>query len=138
MLLSSHNQLREGNQSETLRRSTYEQAHRDTIDDIVYVVETNGTRRSFTKRHLTVALIERTKDNYLNTQPYLATGTRELKRLTDEQIIQLNGNEVALRVIPEGSEFLMGWRSGDIQRFLSGETIVPSVAFNTIHDPAGI
>lgn len=83
---------------------------------------------------VTVALIERTKDNRLNTQPYLVTGTRELRRLTDEQIIQLNGHEVALRVIPEGSEFLMRWRFSDIQRFLNGETITPSVVFNTIHD----
>ncbi|MBZ0280757.1 MAG: hypothetical protein K8L97_08440 [Anaerolineae bacterium] len=83
---------------------------------------------------VTVAVIERTKDNRLNTQPYLVTGSRELRRLTDEQIIQVNGHEVALRVIPEGSEFLMRWRFGDIQRFLSGETIAPSIVFHTIHD----
>ncbi len=83
---------------------------------------------------VTVAVIERTKDNRLNTQPYLVTGSRELRRLTDEQIIQLNGHEVALRVIPEGSEFLMRWRFSDIQRFLSGETISPSAVFHTIHD----
>ncbi|HEX2618575.1 MAG TPA: hypothetical protein VHL11_00475, partial [Phototrophicaceae bacterium] len=83
---------------------------------------------------VTVSLIERTRDNRLNTQPYLVTGSRELRRLTDEQIIQLNGQEVALRLIPEGSEFLMRWRFGDIQRFLNGESISPGTVFHTIHD----
>lgn len=83
---------------------------------------------------VTVAVIERTKDKKLNTQPYLVTSTRELRRLSDEQIIVLNHQEVALRVIPEGCEFLMRWRFADIQRYLQGEIIEPGAVFTTIHD----
>ena len=77
--------------------------------------------------------MERLKGNRLNIQPYLVTRTRELRRLTDEQIISLNGQEVALKVIPEGSEFLMRWCYSDIKRFLEGETVAPSDVFNAIH-----
>src|SRR5690606_15850478 len=83
---------------------------------------------------ITVTIIERTKDNKLNTQPYLVTSTRELRRLTDQQIIQLNGQEVALRTLPDACEFLMRWRYRDVQRFLSGEMVEPGAVFNTIHD----
>lgn len=65
---------------------------------------------------VTVSVVERTKDNRLNTQPYLVTSSRELVRVSDAQIIPLNGREVALRVLPEGSDFLMRWRFSDIQR----------------------
>lgn len=82
---------------------------------------------------VTVSVIERTKDNRLNTQPYLVTSTRELRRLSDEQIITINNQEVALKVIPEGSEFLMRWRYGDIKRFLEGENIAPGEVFNAVH-----
>ncbi|MBA3869961.1 MAG: hypothetical protein H0X30_12510 [Anaerolineae bacterium] len=82
---------------------------------------------------VTVSVIERTKGNKLNTQPYLVTSTRELLRLADEQIMTINNQEVALKVIPEGSEFLMRWRYGDIRRFLEGETSVPADVFNAIH-----
>lgn len=101
-------------------------------DDIPLLSPALGFQRDVAL--VTVAVIERTKKNRLNTQPYLVTASRELCRLTDEQIISLNGHEVALRVIPEGSEFLMRWRFGDIQRFLSGETVSPSAVFHTIHD----
>lgn len=70
---------------------------------------------------VTVTIIERMPNNQLNRQPYLVTSSRELRRLTDEQIIQLGGQEIALRVLPEGCEFLMRWRYSDIQRFLNGE-----------------
>ncbi|MCU0462966.1 MAG: CHC2 zinc finger domain-containing protein [Anaerolineae bacterium] len=83
---------------------------------------------------VTVSIIERTKNNKLNTQPYLVTSTRELRRLSDEQIITVNQNEIALKVIPEGSEFLMRWRYSDIRRYLDGETVQPGAVFNTIHD----
>lgn len=83
---------------------------------------------------VTVAMVERTKDKKLNTQPYLVTSSRELLRLNDEQIINLNGKEVALRVIPEGCDFLMRWRFSDIQRYLKGEEIDPGAVFNAIHD----
>lgn len=83
---------------------------------------------------VTVCVIERTKDRKLNTQPYLVTSSRELRRLSDEQIILLNGKEVALRVIPEGCEFLMRWRFVDIQRFLQGANVEPGKVFTTIHD----
>ncbi len=83
---------------------------------------------------VTVAVIERTKDKKLNTQPYLVTSSRELRRLADEQIILLNHQEVALRVIPEGCEFLMRWRFADIQRYLQGESVEPGAVFTTIHD----
>lgn len=101
-------------------------------DDIPLLSPALGFQRDVAL--VTVAVIERTKNNRLNTQPYLVTASRELRRLTDEQIIPLNGHEVALRVIPEGSEFLMRWRFGDIQRFLSGETVSPSTVFHTIHN----
>jgi hypothetical protein len=78
--------------------------------------------------------VERTKDRKLNTQPYLVTSSRELMRLFDEQIITLDGKEVALRVIPEGCDFLMRWRFADIQRFLNGESVEPGQVFTTVHD----
>jgi DNA primase len=83
---------------------------------------------------VTVAVIERTKDKKLNTQPYLITSSRELRRLSDEQIILLSDKEVALRVIPEGCEFLMRWRFADIQRYLQGEIVDPGAVFTTVHD----
>jgi hypothetical protein len=83
---------------------------------------------------VTVSVIERTKDNKLNTQPYLVTSTRELRRLSDEQIITISDQEVALKVIPDGSEFLMRWRYTDIRRYLDGETIQPGAVFAAVHD----
>ncbi|QPC83025.1 hypothetical protein G4Y79_01225 [Phototrophicus methaneseepsis] len=83
---------------------------------------------------VTVSLLERTRKNCLNIQPYLVTSSRELKRVTDEQIISIDQKEVALRVVPEGSEFLQRWRYSDIRRFLDGETIQPGEIFNGIHD----
>ncbi|MCI0708756.1 MAG: CHC2 zinc finger domain-containing protein [Chloroflexi bacterium] len=83
---------------------------------------------------VTVSVIERTKGNKLNTQPYLVTSTRELRRLSDEQIITISNQEVALKVIPDGSEFLMRWRYSDIRRYLDGETIQPGAVFAAIHD----
>ncbi len=83
---------------------------------------------------VTVSIIERLKGNKLNIQPYLVTSNHELRRLSDEQIISINHQEVALKVIPEGSEFLMRWRYGDIKRFLDGETLVPGAVFNTVHN----
>jgi hypothetical protein len=82
---------------------------------------------------VTVSVIERIKGNKLNTQPYLITSTREMRRLTDEQIIAIQNQEIALKVIPEGSEFLMRWRYSDMRRFLEGETITPEEVFNGIH-----
>ena len=82
---------------------------------------------------VTVSVIERTKGDRLNIQPYLVTNTRELRRLSDEQIITINQQEVALRVIPEGSEFLMRWRYKDIRRFLDGESVSPAEVFNAVH-----
>ncbi len=82
---------------------------------------------------VTVSVIERTKGNKLNIQPYLVTSTRELRRLSDEQIMTINNQEVALKVIPEGSEFLMRWRYSDIRRFLEGEAVSPAEVFNAIH-----
>jgi len=83
---------------------------------------------------VTVSLLERTKKNCLNVQPYLVTSSRELKRITDEQIVNIDQHEVALRVVPEGSEFLQRWRYSDIRRFLDGETIQPGDIFNSIHE----
>lgn len=83
---------------------------------------------------VTVSVIERVKGNKLNTQPYLVTSTRELRRLSDEQIITISNQEVALKVIPDGSEFLMRWRYSDIRRYLDGETVQPGAVFNAIHD----
>jgi len=83
---------------------------------------------------VTVSVIERTKDNKLNTQPYLVTSTRELRRLSEEQIITISNQEVALKVIPDGSEFLMRWRYTDIRRYLDGETIQTGAVFVAIHD----
>src|SRR5690606_34473627 len=83
---------------------------------------------------VTVSVIERTKGNKLNTQPYLVTSTRELRRLSDEQIITISDHEVALKVIPDGSGFLRRWRYSDIRRYLDGETITPGSVFSAIHD----
>jgi hypothetical protein len=100
-------------------------------DSIPILSPALGFRRDLAM--VTVAVMERLKGNRLNIQPYLVTSTRELRRLTDEQIISLNGQEVALKVIPEGSEFLMRWRHSDIKRFLEGETVAPGEVFNAIH-----
>jgi hypothetical protein len=81
-----------------------------------------------------ISLVERTKNNRLNTQPYLVTSSRKLVRVSDAQIIPLNGKEIALRVLPEGSDFLMRWRFSDIQRYLQGETTEPGQVFKTVHD----
>jgi DNA primase len=83
---------------------------------------------------VTVSLRERMKNDRLNVQPYLVTSTRELIRLKGQQILTINGREFALRVVPEGSEFLMRWRYRDIQRFLKGESVQPGAVFQTVHD----
>jgi hypothetical protein len=83
---------------------------------------------------VTVSLRERTKNNRLNVQPYLITSTREIRRLTSEQILKIEEQEIALRVLPEGSEFLMRWRYRDIQRFLDGETTPPGEVFDLVHN----
>jgi hypothetical protein len=83
---------------------------------------------------VTISLRERTKSNRLNIQPYLVTSTRELIRLKDQQILTIHDQEIALRVVPEGSEFLMRWRHSDIQRFLKGEEVQPGEVFRTVHD----
>jgi Toprim domain-containing protein len=101
-------------------------------DDVPILSPALGFRRDVAM--VTVSVIERTKGNRLNVQPYLVTSTRELRRLSEEQIITLNNQEVALKVIPEGSEFLMRWRYSDIRRFLDGETVAPGVVFHTVHD----
>jgi hypothetical protein len=101
-------------------------------DDVPLLSPALGFRRDAAL--VTVSMIERTKDYKLNIQPYLVTSQRELHRLDDKQIMTLNGKEIALRVIPEGSEFLMRWKHSDIQRFLQGETASPEEVFNTVHD----
>ncbi|NUQ06643.1 MAG: hypothetical protein HUU31_22350, partial [Anaerolineae bacterium] len=101
-------------------------------DDIPLLSPALGFQRDVAL--VTVSVVERTKDNRLNTQPYLVTSSRELVRVSDAQIIPLNGKEVALRVLPEGSDFLMRWRFSDIQRFLKGESVEPGQVFNTVHN----
>jgi hypothetical protein len=101
-------------------------------DDIPLLSPALGFQRDVAL--VTVAVVERTKDKKLLIQPYLVTSSRELRRLNDEQIIGLNGKEIALRVLPEGSEFLMRWRYADIQRFLQGEIADAGQVFTTIHD----
>jgi DNA primase len=101
-------------------------------DSIPILSPALGFRRNVAM--VTVSVIERTKDNKLNTQPYLVTSTRELRRLSEEQIITISDQEVALKVIPDGSEFLMRWRYSDIRRYLDGETIQPGAVFSAIHD----
>jgi DNA primase len=81
---------------------------------------------------VTVSIIERTSQNRLHSQPYLVTSDRKLHRLDGEQIITLNGHEIALRVIPEASEFLMRWRIGDIRRFIEGESVQPEAVFRAV------
>ena len=83
-------------------------------DDIPLLSPALGFRRDVAM--ITVSVVERTKANKLNIQPYLVTSTRELRRLSDEQIITVNNQEIALKVIPEGSEFLMRWRYSDMRR----------------------
>jgi hypothetical protein len=39
-----------------------------------------------------------------------------------------------LRVMPEGSEFLMRWRFSDIQKFLNGETVDAGQILRDVHD----
>jgi hypothetical protein len=101
-------------------------------DDIPLLSPALGFQRDVAL--VTVSVTERTKNNRLNTQPYLVTSSRELVRVSDAQIIPLNGKEVALRVLPEGSDFLMRWRFSDIQRYLKGETVEPGTVFQTVHD----
>ncbi len=101
-------------------------------DDIPLLSPALGFQRDVAL--VTVSVVERTKDNRLNTQPYLVTSSRELVRVSDAQIIPLNGKEIALRVLPEGSDFLMRWRFSDIQRYLKGETCDPGQVFKTVHD----
>ena len=67
-------------------------------------------------------------------QPYLLTSTRELVRLKDQQILTIHDQEIALRVVPEGSEFLMRWRHTDIRRFFKGEEVHPGDVFRVVHD----
>ena len=69
-----------------------------------------------------MSVVERKKDKKLNTKPDLVTSSRERLRLNDEQIISLNDQELALRGLPEGCEFLMRWRFANIQWFLNGES----------------
>ncbi len=83
---------------------------------------------------VTTCILERTKDDRLNIQPYLITSKREFKRLTDKQVLQIGGQEIALRVLPEGSEFLRRWRYSDIQRFLNGEAVSAGEVFQSVHD----
>jgi DNA primase len=118
-------------------QSQKEQAEGDDMpevlsDSIPILSPALGFRREVAM--VTVSVIERTKGNKLNTQPYLVTSTRELRRLSEEQIITISNQEVALKVIPEGSEFLMRWRYSDIRRYLDGETIQPGAVFSAIHD----
>ena len=82
---------------------------------------------------VTVSIVERTENNRLHHQPYLVTSDRKLHRLEDAQILRLNNKEIALRVIPEATEFLMRWRIGDIQRFLQGEVVQPAEVFHNVH-----
>jgi hypothetical protein len=104
----------------------------DVLDDSIPILSpTLGFQRNLAM--VTVSITERTKSNKLNIQPYLVTSSRELRRLSEEQIIKINEQEVALKVIPEGSEFLMRWRYSDIRRYLEGETVSPSGVFNLIH-----
>ena len=65
-------------------------------------------------------------------QPYLVTSTRELIRLTDQQIVTVGGREIALRDVPGGGEFLLRWRYHDLQRFLAGEAIHPGEVYTTL------
>jgi hypothetical protein len=101
-------------------------------DDIPLLSPALGFQRDVAL--VTVSVTERTKGNRLNTQPYLVTSSRELVRVSDAQIIALNGKEVALRVLPEGSDFLMRWRFSDIQRYLKGETVEPGDVFRAVYD----
>ncbi len=118
-------------------RSQVEQAEEDDVpqilsDDIPLLSPALGFRRDVAM--VTVSVVERTKGNKLNIQPYLVTSARELRRLSDEQIITVNNQEVAIKVIPEGSEFLMRWRYSDMRRYLDGFPIQPGEVFNTVHD----
>jgi hypothetical protein len=83
---------------------------------------------------VTVSIIERTPDKRLRSQPYLVTSDRKLYRLDSQQILALNGKEIALRVIPEASEFLMRWRIGDIQHFVEGEIVEPAAVFKAVYE----
>jgi hypothetical protein len=100
-------------------------------DSIPVLSPAQGFRRELAI--VTVSLRERTKNNRLNVQPYLITSTREMRRLTNEQILKVEDQEIALRVMPEGSEFLMRWRYSDIQKFLNGETTPPGEIFDRVH-----
>jgi hypothetical protein len=101
-------------------------------DDVPILSPALGFQRDLAL--VTVSVMERTKGKQLNIQPYLVTSTREMRRLADEQIITINEKEVALKVLPEGTEFLMRWRYSDIKRFLDGEVYAPGEVFNALHD----
>ena len=105
----------------------------DVLDDRIPVVSP-ALGFSDNLALVTVSLRERTKGNRLRIQPYLVTSGREMIRLNGQQILSVGGQEIALRVVPEGSEFLMRWRYQDIQRFLNGEAIQPGQVFHAVHD----
>jgi 5S rRNA maturation endonuclease (ribonuclease M5) len=119
-------------QQEASQTGEGEDAPEVLSDSIPILTPALGFRRDVAL--VTVSIIERVKGNKLNTQPYLVTNTRELRRLSDEQIITISGQEVALKVTPEGSDFLMRWRYSDIRRFLDGETVPPGAVFDAVHD----
>jgi hypothetical protein len=110
------------------------QAHETVIlsDDVPLLSSALGFHEDVAL--VTVSIIERTQDRRLRSQPYLVTSDRKLYRLDTEQILALNGKEIALRVIPEASEFLMRWRTGDIQRFLEGEVVEPATIFKEVYE----
>lgn len=83
---------------------------------------------------MTVTLRERTNANQIANRPYLVTSHREIRRIEDAQIISIGDQEIALRVLPEGSEMLMRWRYSDIQRFLQGEKVDPAAVFQHVHN----
>ena len=83
---------------------------------------------------LTVSLMETNRHNQINLAPYMVTSERELIRLDKSQLIQIGKQKVALRVVPEGTEFLQRWRYRDIQRYLQGEAVSPQEVFQVIHN----
>jgi hypothetical protein len=115
------------------RSETREEEHGEVFDDTIPVVSP-ALGFSSSLALVSVSLRERTSNNKLLIQPYLVTSDRELIRVNGQQILRIRGQEVALRVVPEGSEFLMRWRHRDIQRFLQGETVDPGEVFQTVHN----
>ena len=89
--MSSFNEMLKAAQTQQSEQPEGDEMPEVLNDSIPILAPALGFRRDVAM--VTVSIIERIKGNKLNTQPYLVTSTRELRRLSDEQIISINDQE---------------------------------------------